>query len=221
MTDSRTTVRLTHGKVDLALHRLRDGDGPRPLLVLHGLGEESPTTVPTNLDPWTGPVWALDFTGHGLSSVPRGGGYTAEVLMGDVDAALSHLGEVTVYGRGLGAYVALLIAGARPALVHGAILDDGPGLAGGGPTPPSAALIRLESGEEVAPDPWALVELSQDVRPPDYAVGFARQATQFGSLDPCLSIAALVRPAWLVAVVDEYGAVTEKVPDALRRYAAG
>ena len=221
MTDSRTTVRLAHGKVDLALHRLRDGEGARPLLVLHGLGEEAPATVPAVLDTWPGPIWALDFTGHGQSSVPRGGGYTAEVLLGDADVALARLGEATVYGRGLGAYVALLIAGGRPALVHGAILDDGPGLAGGGPTPPSAALIRLQSGEDAAPDPWALVEMSQDVRPPDYAVGFARQATQFGNLDPCLSIAALVRPPWLAAVVDEYGAVTEKVPDALRRYAAG
>lgn len=219
MSDDRTTVRLAHGKVELALHRLRDRDGSRPLLVLHGLGEASPATVPSALDSWPGPIWALDLTGHGESSVPRGGGYTAEVLMGDADQALAHLGEATVYGRGLGAYVALLIAGGRPALVRGAILDDGPGLAGGGPTPPSAALIRLDDAVEVAPDPWALVEMSQDVRPPDYAVGFARQASQFGTLDPCISVAALVRPPWLTAVVDEYGTVTEPVSDALRRYA--
>ena len=52
--------------------------------------------------------------------------------MADADAALAHLGPATVYGRGLGAYVALLIAGARPDLVRGAVLDDGPGLVGGG-----------------------------------------------------------------------------------------
>ena len=52
--------------------------------------------------------------------------------MGDADVALAHLGAATVLGRGLGAYVALLIAGARPHLVRGAVLCDGPGLAGGG-----------------------------------------------------------------------------------------
>ena len=30
-----------HSRVDLALHRLREGQG-RPLLLLHGLGERSP-----------------------------------------------------------------------------------------------------------------------------------------------------------------------------------
>ena len=69
---------------------------------------------PTTSTRWPGPVWALDFTGHGASTVPRGGGYTAEVLMADADAALAHLGPATVLGRGLGAYVALLLAGARP-----------------------------------------------------------------------------------------------------------
>ena len=55
--------------------------------------------------------------------------------MGDVDAALAHLGPSTVLGRGLGAYIALLIAGARPDLVRGAVLADGPGLVGGGREP--------------------------------------------------------------------------------------
>jgi pimeloyl-ACP methyl ester carboxylesterase len=40
--------------------------------------------------------------------------------MADVDIALRHLGEATVLGRGLGGYVAFLIAGARPTLVRGA-----------------------------------------------------------------------------------------------------
>ena len=48
------------------------------------------------------PVWALDFTGHGASSMPVGGGYFCELLMADVDAALAHLGPTTLYGRGLG-----------------------------------------------------------------------------------------------------------------------
>jgi hypothetical protein len=212
-------VQLRHNKVELALHPLRSGDG-RALLVLHGLGEASPAEAPPQFDTWPGPVWALDFTGHGASSVPRGGGYTAEVLMGDADVALSHLGEATVYGRGLGAYVALLLAGARPTLVKGAVLDDGPGLAGGGPAPVSPVLLRLGDDLPVPPDPFALAELSHDVRPPDYAATFVRQAVHFGELDPCIAVAARVRPTWLAEVVGEYGVVEEPVAAALARFAA-
>ena len=137
------TVTLRHNKVDLALHHI-DGKG-QPLLLLHGLGEHSPTSVPVWASTWPGKVWALDFTGHGKSSIPSGGGYTAEVLMGDVDAALEHIGPSTILGRGLGAYAALLIAGARPDAVRGAILADGPGLFGGpsGPTSPQLVTVPL------------------------------------------------------------------------------
>jgi pimeloyl-ACP methyl ester carboxylesterase len=113
-------VWLRHSKIDLALHELRAGEG-RALLLLHGLGERSPSQVPAFVESWLGPVYALDFAGHGDSTVPVGGGYTAEILMADTDHALAHLGKATVVGRGLGAYVALMIAGARPLLVRGAI----------------------------------------------------------------------------------------------------
>jgi pimeloyl-ACP methyl ester carboxylesterase len=80
---------LRHGKVRLALHELRGGGRTGPtLLVLHGLGERSPSEVPEQAAAWPGAVFALDFTGHGASSVPAGGGYTCEVLMADADAAL-------------------------------------------------------------------------------------------------------------------------------------
>ena len=121
------TVELRHNRVCLALHQLRDGGG-RPLLLLHGLGERTPDEPPTYVDTWAGPVFGLDFTGHGASTKPRGGGYTAEILMGDVDAALAHLGAVTILGRGLGAYIGLLAAGARADMVRGVVLADGPGL---------------------------------------------------------------------------------------------
>src|SRR5437667_11101101 len=121
---------IRHANVELALHTLRDGSG-RPLLLLHGLGERSPHQAPDSTAAWSGPVLALDFTGHGDSSVPSGGGYSAELLMADVDVTLAEIGEATLLGRGLGAYIAVLIAGARPSLVRGAILDDGPGLFGG------------------------------------------------------------------------------------------
>jgi pimeloyl-ACP methyl ester carboxylesterase len=123
--------RLHHSKVELALHTLREGEG-RALLLLHGLGERTPAAAPPELAAWLGPIYGLDFTGHGQSTIPRGGGYTCEILMGDADTALRHLKQATLVGRGLGAYVALLLAGARPAEVRGAILRDGLGLAGGG-----------------------------------------------------------------------------------------
>ncbi|MDY7104765.1 MAG: alpha/beta hydrolase [Actinomycetota bacterium] len=210
-------VVLRHNKVTLALHRLRDGTG-RPLLHLHGLGERTPERVPAALESWRGPVWGLDFTGHGASTIPKGGGYTVELLMGDADAALAHLGEATIFGRGIGAYVALLIAGARPDLVKGAVLFDGPGIAGGGPSPGTANIVRVDPDAVVPPDPFALAELSQDVRPADYAATFARMTVQSSKVDPPLVVAAFSRPPWLDAVVDEFGVTTMSLGAALRRY---
>lgn len=217
---ARHTVRLTHVGMDLALHRLRDGAG-RPLLCLHGLGEATPEHLPKPLERWPGPVWGLDFTGHGASSIPAGGGYTAEILMADTDAALAEIGPATVVGRGLGAYVTLLTAGARPGLVVGAVLDDGPGLAGGGPSPHSPVSLRPSAGSrlDVTPDPYALIELSRDIRPADYAMSYLHQALQFSALDVPIDVVGVVRPPWLAAVVDGEGVVQESLPEALTRYA--
>ena len=167
-----------------------------------------------------GPVWGLDFTGHGASTIPLGGGYTAEVLMADADLALAELGPATVVGRGLGAYIALLIAGARPALVEGAVLDDGPGLAGGGPYPGTTVILSDLVVDRAAPDEWALSELARDVRPPDYATSFARQATQLSGLDWPVAVCARSRPPWLEAVAAEPGVLDTTLDEALRRYAA-
>jgi len=210
---------LRHGRIGLALHELRPGPG-RPLLLLHGLGEQSPTEVPAASAGWPGPVCALDFTGHGCSDSPRSGGYTAEILMGDVDAALEALGEVTVVGRGLGAYVALMASGARPSLVRGAVLADGPGLAGGGHSPGSPVLVLPVEGAAGPPDPFALLELARDVRPPDYAQSYVRLAVQFSGLDTPITVAAAVRPPWLEAVASEMGVQAAPVATALERYAA-
>lgn len=225
-----TTVLLTHVRAQLALHLLREGEG-RPLLLLHGLGEASPASLdslPEEVAAWPGPIAALDLTGHGGSTRAPGGGYTAEILMGDVDAALAHLGPCTVVGRGLGGYVALLIAGARPEQVVGAVICDGPGLAGGGPAPHSPAVIAPPAsasssgggGSPSDPDPFALVELARDVRPEDYATTYARQALQFSGRDVPLAVAAVVRPPWLAAVAAEPGVVSEPLAAALARFAA-
>jgi pimeloyl-ACP methyl ester carboxylesterase len=104
--------------------------------------------------------------------------------------------------------VALLIAGARPDLVCGAVLDDGPGLSGGGTTPTTPPVIGASLGVTSTPDPYALVELSHDVRPPDYAATYARQAATLSGLDTALAVAAVVHPPWLTAVAAEPGVVS-------------
>jgi pimeloyl-ACP methyl ester carboxylesterase len=215
-----TTVMLQHNKVQLALHELRGGEG-RPLLHLHGLGERTPDALPAHLDAWPGPVWGLDLTGHGASSVAEGGGYFCEVLMADVDIALAHLGDVTVYGRGLGAYVGLLAAGGRAEQVQGAILADGPGLAGGGPWPGSPSVTTAVSAPPPGgtPDPWAIHELTRDIRPPDYAATFARQASTRSGLDTAIAVVGVNRPPWLEGVIAEPGVIECTLEEALRLFA--
>ncbi len=211
---------LTHNRVQLALHHLSEGTG-RALLLLHGLGEASPVVVPAWAAAWPGPVRALDFTGHGRSTVPAGGGYSAEIMLADADAALAALAEhgpITVVGRGLGAYVALMLAGARAADVRGAVLCDGPGLAGGAIGPTSQSFVALPP-RELPPDPYALFELSRDLRPPDYATLFVRLALDSG-LDEPIAVAAKVRPPWLAAVAEEVGVLNATVDEALATFAA-
>ena len=213
---------LTHNRVQLALHHLSDPNpenpGGRSLLLLHGLGETSPTAVPAWADAWPGAVHALDFTGHGASTVPAGGGYSSEIMLADADAALAALGEVTVVGRGLGAYVALMLAGARATQVRGAVLCDGPGLAGGAIGPTSQSFVSLPP-RTTPPDPYALFELSRDLRPPDYATLFVRLALEGSGLDEPITVAAMVKPPWLAAVVGEMGVTAATVTDALAVYA--
>jgi len=210
---------LQHGKVSLALHHLRDGDDSRALLLLHGLGHHAPTSVPPWSDGWRGPIVALDFTGHGQSTVPRGGGYSAEMLLADADVALSALGQATVVGQGLGAYIALQLAGARASSIRGAVLADGTGLAGGPAQPLAANVISLPR-RDGPPDPYALFEMSRDLRPPDYATVFARMAVEHSGLDEPLTISAVARPPWLVAVADEVGVAQAPIRDALAAYAS-
>lgn len=212
---------LQHNKVHLALHALKqpenNDDQASPLLVLHGLGESAHTPTPP-WDEWAGPVWGLDFTGHGASDVPRGGGYTAETLMSDVDVALAEIGRATLLGRGLGAYVALLVAGARPELTNGVVLTDGPGLTGGGEGPQSSTWFLPADADGRAPDPYALYELSHDVRPSDYAISFLQFLLNKSVLETPLVVSAKNRPPWLAAVAKDPGVICETLEQAFTRY---
>ncbi len=211
-----STVFLTHNKIQLALHLLRAGEG-QPLLLLHGLGEQTPTVAPEWTQQWAGPVYGLDFTGHGATTVPMGGGYSAETMLADTDIALAHLGPCTIVGRGLGAYVALMIAGARPQLVRGAVLCDGPGLWGGATGPTSSSFHSVDPPYG-APDPNALIDLSRDLRPPDYASLFVRLALEHSGLAEPIAVTAVVRPPWLAAVAGEVGVATCTLDEALALY---
>lgn len=212
-----TVTWLTHNRIELALHTLRESDGPR-LLLLHGLGEASPGAPPQFAADWPGAVHALDFTGHGASTLPVGGGYTAEIVMADADLALQALGSATVVGRGLGAYVALLIAGARAEQVLGAVLADGPGLSGGPTVPVSQPVVAAEAVEST-PDPYAIIELGRDLRPADYATTFVRLANERSALDEPISVTARFQPSWLREVAAEPGVRTaSSIADALIDY---
>lgn len=217
-----TVTFVRHGKSELAVHEVRAGDGPAAL-VLHGLGERADnilTRVVT--ERWKGgAVWALDFLGHGASKRPAGGGYTCELLMADADAALRLIGPATVFGRGIGAYVAVLIAGARPDLVRGAVVCDGPGLFGGGPSPSSPVVVSLPRASELppdAPDPFAMLELARDVRPPDYAANFARQSLSLSPVDQPITVVAMARPDWLSPVLGQPGVGEASLDDAFTLY---
>jgi pimeloyl-ACP methyl ester carboxylesterase len=227
-----TTTFLEHNQVRLALHDLgsphdtdpvRRADGPN-LLLLHGLGEASPAEVPAFAADWAGSVYALDFTGHGASTRPTGGGYTAEILMADADAAIRALGTVTVVGRGVGGYIALLIGGARADRVHGVVIADGPGLSGGPSVPTSQPVVRVGPVDS-NPDPYALIELGRDLRPRDYATAFVRLVNEGGrnerpSLEEPVAVAARFRPRWLQAVVEQPGVVeVASIAEALTAFA--
>ncbi len=104
-------------------------DGPLPV------GSLRSAKADRLLAAWQGPVYALDFSGHGKSDWVTGGAYCPELLLGDADIALAHIGSAALAGAGLGAYVAVLLAGARADAVRGALLLPGAGLDGAGDLP--------------------------------------------------------------------------------------
>jgi pimeloyl-ACP methyl ester carboxylesterase len=172
-------MQIRHGRVSLQLHERKPGQG-LCLLLLHGL-RGSHADWSADVDAWPGPVWALDFSGHGASGWLRGGAYHPELLAADADAALERAGSAALAGSGLGAWVALLLAGARPERVAGALLLPGPGLAGGGAVPDfdREGFLTAPDADSAAQgcDP-AVAALDDDVRPVDYATALAEAATR-------------------------------------------
>jgi pimeloyl-ACP methyl ester carboxylesterase len=189
-------IALRHGRVSLALHPLREGAGPT-LLCLHAVGG-SARDFRAAARLWPGPVFALDFAGHGDSGPLRGGGYLPEILAGDADAALAQVGPARLAGVGIGAYVALLLAGGRPDAVPGALLLPGAGLEGGGAAPDFASDTQprwTDFGTTLPGCDPAVRRLERDVRPPDYAEAFARAARRL-----LLAEGDFTQPPWWEAV---------------------
>jgi pimeloyl-ACP methyl ester carboxylesterase len=176
-------MELKHARLQLKLHPLREGDG-EALLLLHALGGSSRDWEGQRLS-WPGPVHALDFSGHGVSGRIHGGAYYPELWAADADVALAELGRATVVGAGVGAYAALLLAGARPEQVSAAVLMPGAGLDAAGPEPDFAS-IEPPAIVAASAAPRDLLDAAQldaatafadeALRPPDYCQGFARAA---------------------------------------------
>jgi pimeloyl-ACP methyl ester carboxylesterase len=171
-------MRIRHGRIHLELHPLADGHGPA-LLALHELYGSSRDWQLEAMQ-WPGPIYGLDFCGHGESDHLRGGAYMPEMLLADADAALARIGAAAVVGRGLGAWIALMLGAARRDEVAAALLLAGRGLGGGGAAPSFApdVFARYLSPAEGLP---ARVDqrvhvMEIDVRPVDYAQGFAAEA---------------------------------------------
>jgi pimeloyl-ACP methyl ester carboxylesterase len=178
--------------VSLALHALREAPGPA-LLCLHAVGG-SAADFAAAAAAWPGRVYALDFSGHGRSEPLQSRAYYPEILAGDADAALAHVGPACLAGAGVGAYVALLVAGGRSDRVPAALLLPGAGLVGGGVEPdPEADTIGLwtDFGEPLPGCDPAVRRLERDLRPADYAEAFAQAARRL-----LLADGDFVRPPW-------------------------
>lgn len=215
--------RIPHGDLELALHEVRSPDSraasaPR-LLLVHGLGGSSRDWLARDaaaLEAWPGAILALDLAGHGESDARPGGAYTPELFAADVDAALAAVGPCHLAGEGLGAWVCLLVAGARRELVPAALLLPGAGLAGGGALPgagivPDVVVTTRRSPGEADPLTHAC---ALDIRPIDYAQAFATAART-------LLVVPGVEPGppWLDAVLVTPG-VRTVAPDRAGAFAA-
>ncbi len=208
-------MRLAHGRVSIELYELRLAEGP-PLLLLHALGANAKVWPEEVLEWPHGSVYALDFSGHGQSGQLRGGAYYPEYFLADADLALEKIGEpCALVGAGIGAYVALLLSGARAEWGLGALLLEGAGLEGGGSVPgherenhAGAEDIQgferfiEKAASDYGPSTDPLVaQCERDVRPLEYVASFACAAKPM--LFSSHVGVRVPRPDWWKCALDE------------------
>ena len=200
-------MRLRHARHHIELHQLSDAAGPA-LLFLHALFGRAADAEPLAAL-WSGPVYALDFPGHGQSDWLPGGAYYPEYFAASADIALEHIGGAALIGAGLGAYVALLLAGTCPDRIPSTLLLPGEGLAGAGGDPDPRRsppcldeLLRAAKPSKGTYPFVATIDLA--VRPPEYAQTFAAGARRL-----LLAEDGSARPPWWNAL--RTGATTHSV----------
>ena len=200
-------IAAPHAQVDAraAPRCAATANGPA-LLLLHGLGERSPARAAR--EPRApGPVPSARSTSpatarrrcRAAAATPR------SVLMGDADAALARArrGDAASAAGSAPTWRCCSPARARGRCAARSSATD--------PASPAAVPARQprdplrRSAAQAPPDPFALVELARDVRPPDYATTFVRLATELSGLARPVSVCAVERPEWLRAVLEEPG----------------
>ena len=98
------------------------------------------------------------------------------------------------------------------------VIVDGPGLEGGGAEPPSSNIpgLRVDARVGTAPDSWALLELSTDIRPVEYVREHLQQIGALSPLRPAIHVDAIGRPAWLRTALEHEAVVETPASEALR-----
>lgn len=199
---------IRNGRAAFALHPRKAGEGT-PLLLLHELFA-SAAAWSAEVDAWPGPVFALDFAGHGASDRLRGGSYGFDRHLSDADLALREIGTAALAGAGAGAWYGLIVAGTRPERVPGCLLLPGAGLAAGGDVwDPMDVRPRIPGDAERAAfegdaDPYTLA-CDLEPRPVWFSEPFAAAANAI-----VLAEDAGERPAWWRAAAARPGARVAK-----------
>lgn len=150
------------GGIRLA-YRLAGPASAPPLVLLHGLGEESSywdEVAAALAQSWR--VYGVDLRGHGSSDWP--GTYSIQLMADDMVRFLDALGlpSVTLVGHSMGAVVAYVLASQHPARITRLVLED--------PAPPWPRPPRFPTRPDgpLAFD-WATTTMAAEVNdPPPY-----------------------------------------------------
>lgn len=143
------------GGVEVAVHEL-GGTVPDPLLLLchaTGFSGRAYSALASVLSRGGFHVLAVDFRGHGDSSVPPGDDYSWQAMAGDLLAVVDHLSPgrpVHAFGHSMGGAVLLLAETERPGLLEAAYLYEPIVLPAGRRSGPDAASLSRASASLAA-----------------------------------------------------------------------